>query len=256
MPKLSGLWKYTCHLKNKSKFGYAIFLQPEDYHLACIGAFYAESIHQRKSLSSIPSFRWSGFGRIEGSKLSLTYWNEIDEGLCDLQIVDGSHLKGGWKSIHRKDQGEEEYEKYHDLNFIALFNPIFSERAIQDERLLFVLMPFAPQFRKVYNTIKNVVARLNLRCLRADEIFGPSAIMKDIWKSILSSKIIVAELTGHNPNVFYELGLAHCLGKEVILISKSVDEIPFDLRHMRTVIYTDMKDLHQGLLVSVKTVLD
>jgi hypothetical protein len=256
MPKLSGVWKHTCHLKNKDKLGYAILLQPDNNHVACLGSFYAESTRRKKKLSSVPPFDWSGFGKIVDSRLSLTFWNEIDEGVCDLQILDGAHLKGVWKSARRKDQGEEEYEKNHDFNFIAPFNPIFSDRAVQNDKIVFVLMPFAPQFRQIYNNIKKAVTNLKMQCLRADEIDGPGAIMKDIWKSILLSRVIVAELTGRNPNVFYELGIAHCVGKEVILISQSVDDIPFDLRHMRTVIYSDTKGLQKKLLSAIKSVID
>lgn len=255
MPKLNGVWKHICHLKSKKKYGYTFMLQPEAGNVACIGAFYAESTEKFGGLTSIASFNWSGYGKITGDVLSLIYKNEIDEGKCDLKIINGTHLKGKWRSKLRRDEGEEEYRKVHGLGFIAPFDPIFSERAVQNDYLVFILMPFAQEFLPIYEAIRQVAAQLNLRSLRADEIFGPGAIIRDIWKSILSSGIIIAELTGHNPNVFYELGLAHCLGKQVILISNSVDEIPFDLRHMRTVIYANAKELKEGLLGALESVL-
>jgi nucleoside 2-deoxyribosyltransferase len=63
--------------------------------------------------------------------------------------------------------------------------------------------------------------------------------MRDIWKQINQAKVVIADLTFKNPNVFYELGLAHAIGKPVVLIAQTIDDIPFDLRSVRIVIYTD-----------------
>jgi len=63
--------------------------------------------------------------------------------------------------------------------------------------------------------------------------------MRDVWTKINEAKLIIAELTDKNPNVFYELGMAHTLGKNVILIAQSIEWIPFDLRGVRTIIYDD-----------------
>jgi len=59
------------------------------------------------------------------------------------------------------------------------------------------------------------------------------------------SKVLVAELTSRNPNVFYELGLAHALKKPVVLVSAKEDDVPFDLQHIR-VIYYDVNDPFWG----------
>ena len=61
--------------------------------------------------------------------------------------------------------------------------------------------------------------------------------MADIWSAIKAAKIIIADCTGRNPNVFYEIGLAHAIGKKVVLITQSMDDIPFDLRQLRTIVY-------------------
>jgi hypothetical protein len=66
-----------------------------------------------------------------------------------------------------------------------------------------------------------------------------------VWAGITGAKVLVAELTGRNPNVFYELGLAHALNKPVVLISSNQDDVPFDLQHIR-VIYYDMRDPFWG----------
>ncbi len=107
-----------------------------------------------------------------------------------------------------------------------------------DEKLCFVLMPFAAEFQPIYDDhIKPTVERAGLRCMRADDLFGPQAIIYDIWKYICKARVVIAELTGRNPNVFYEVGLGHALDKKVILLTQSMDDVPFDLRHLRCIVY-------------------
>jgi hypothetical protein len=61
--------------------------------------------------------------------------------------------------------------------------------------------------------------------------------MGDVWSAINAAKVIVADCTGRNPNVMYEIGLAHAIGRHTILISQSIDDVPFDLRHLRVIVY-------------------
>lgn len=61
--------------------------------------------------------------------------------------------------------------------------------------------------------------------------------MEDVWRGINEAGIIVADLTGRNANVFYETGIAHTLGKEVILLTQDRDEKPFDISHLRYIFY-------------------
>ena len=79
----------------------------------------------------------------------------------------------------------------------------------------------------------------NGSCVRADDIFAPGPIINDILRSIQESDYIIADLTEQNPNVYYELGLAHASGKPVILITQNIDSLPFDLRHQRIIEYSD-----------------
>lgn len=104
--------------------------------------------------------------------------------------------------------------------------------------LAFVIMPFDEEFTPVYDdVIRPVLEKVGFHVERADDIESQQSILKDIIERIHSSKIIVADLTTTNPNVFYELGLAHALKKSVILIAQSVEEIPFDLRSQRLLKY-------------------
>lgn len=111
----------------------------------------------------------------------------------------------------------------------------------------FVMMPFAAPLGDYYAKIyKPAIEKAGLRAVRADaDIFGTGKIIDQIWAGINSAKVLVAELTSRNPNVFYELGLAHALEKPVVLVSSNEADIPFDLKHIR-VIYYDMTDPFWG----------
>lgn len=99
------------------------------------------------------------------------------------------------------------------------------------------MMPFGAEFIQVWETIKGAVADGGWRCQRADDIWEHSAIIDDVASLIARSKVVVCDLTGRNANVFYEAGIAHTLGREVILITQSSDDVPFDLRHHRYIRY-------------------
>jgi hypothetical protein len=111
----------------------------------------------------------------------------------------------------------------------------------------FVMMPFAEPIGGYYKSIyETAITRAGLRAIRADdEIFATGKIIDQVWAGITAAKVLVAELTGRNPNVFYELGLAHALSKPVVLVSSNQGDVPFDLKHIR-VIYYDMRDPFWG----------
>jgi hypothetical protein len=107
-----------------------------------------------------------------------------------------------------------------------------------DPQLCFILMPFEVKLQPLYDDhIKAAVSLSGLRCERADEIRGPNLITWDIWERINRARFLIADLTNQNPNVFYELGLAHALSKDVILITQSMDFVPFDLKTIRCIKY-------------------
>jgi hypothetical protein len=84
--------------------------------------------------------------------------------------------------------------------------------------------------------VKSYNQRLN--CIRADNLYGQK-VMQDIYESIAKARIIIADVTGCNPNVFYELGMAHTFGKDVILLTQAVEESPFDIKSFRHYIYSN-----------------
>lgn len=110
----------------------------------------------------------------------------------------------------------------------------------------FVISPFGGWFDKYYtDVIALAIEEAGLKAHRADDLYRPSSIIHDIWQFVRKAKILVADLTGKNPNVLYELGLAHAIGKPVIMITQSLDDIPFDLRNLRIIPY-DLRDPSWG----------
>jgi hypothetical protein len=111
----------------------------------------------------------------------------------------------------------------------------------------FVMQPFGGVLGTYYDTIfKPAIEQAGLIPVRADhEIFATGKIMDQVWRGIRQASVLVAELTTKNPNVFYELGLAHAKEKPVILVSSNQDDVPFDLRHIRVIFY-DLTDPFWG----------
>lgn len=102
----------------------------------------------------------------------------------------------------------------------------------------FVISPFGEPFDTYFtHIVKPALEESGLYAVRGDSLYRPSTIVDDIWQGIRGAKLLVAELTGRNPNVFYELGLAHAVSKPVILLSESIDDVPFDLRSIRVLLY-------------------
>ena len=103
--------------------------------------------------------------------------------------------------------------------------------------LVAVMMPFSAQFNQVYDAIKESCRLARLRCQRVDDVWNESTIMQDIFNLIFMSKIVVVDFSGKNPNVMYETGIAHTLGKHVVPITQSIDDVPFDLKQHRVLKY-------------------
>jgi nucleoside 2-deoxyribosyltransferase len=105
--------------------------------------------------------------------------------------------------------------------------------------LCFVLMPFDRFHNRIYaDVIKPVVINeCGYACSRGDEFLSNRIIMQEVWDMILAADVIIAELTDRNPNVFYELGLAHSMNKHVVLLTRSSNRIPFDVTQWRCVVY-------------------
>jgi hypothetical protein len=118
---------------------------------------------------------------------------------------------------------------------------------VADRRICFVIMPFDKRFDRVYEIIRSTVAAQSFHCIRSDEIFQTRSVMNIVNEMLARSELIIADLTNRNPNVFYELGFAHALGKNSILMSQKKTDVPFDLRHRQYFTYTHGKKLSSSL---------
>jgi len=102
----------------------------------------------------------------------------------------------------------------------------------------FVVMPFHSLFESQYErVIQPAVEDAGLECVRGDEIYTQQAIVQDIWKAIRQARVILVELSGRNPNVMYETGLAHAIGKPIVFITRNQEDVPFDLGPLRYIYY-------------------
>lgn len=96
-----------------------------------------------------------------------------------------------------------------------------------------IMMPFEGGFDPVYEAIKAACDNVQATHIRVDEIRKPSKIANDIFAAIAQSRLVICDLTGRNPNVLYEAGLAHALNAEVIMLTQHGDDVPSDLSHIR-----------------------
>lgn len=141
----------------------------------------------------------------------------------------------------------KELETKKNQNSFLKANGIYEEEISIKPKTVFVLTPFHSDFEDDYLAIKKVCSKVGLNCFRGDENYFSSDIFTQILKLITSSSLIIANINGRNPNVMYELGIAHALDKPVILISKSPHEIPIDLKSKRFIIYKNYSELREKL---------
>jgi len=160
---------------------------------------------------------------------------------------------------------DSELQRVIKITNIIQINPLFGPASYSvNERLAFVLMPFDEDLKRVYTSIiKPTVEAEGLVCHRADDFRTNKMIIQDIWKAICEARVIIADLTNLNPNVMYELGLAHTVGKETILIYQLSEgeypKFPFDLSHIRRIEYKNDavggKKLERDLSDTLKSIL-
>ena len=122
------------------------------------------------------------------------------------------------------------------------------------KKFCFVLMPFESDFDDIYKLgIKQSCIDAGAYCERVNEQIFNESILERIYNQISKADIIIADMTGKNPNVFYEVGYAHALGKTTILLTKNADDIPFDLKHYPHIVYNNsISTLKEELTKRVK----
>ena len=205
------------------------FRDPKNYYYAGIGAynnkfFVSRMIegrgHKLAASGSSDSIEKGVPYRVEvrcsGNLISLSFNNIIL-----LQVFDNSFDSGQWGL-----QGWRTRVQFSNL------------AADSTQPKCFVIMPFAPEFDNIFRVIRETVEAHRYECIRADERHIVGTVMNDVNEQIEQADLIVADLTGRNPNVYYEVGYAAALRKPVIQIAQSADDLPFDIRHIRTFPYS------------------
>jgi hypothetical protein len=123
------------------------------------------------------------------------------------------------------------------------------------KRPAFLAIPYSPQFDEARKAILSAASSCNFDCEVTADLAAPGNIMDQVWQGIRGSDVVVADVTGSNANVFYEIGLAHALGKEVIILTQDASA-PFDIRASRRIYYSlsDLGSLGNNLIDAFKAV--
>lgn len=166
--------------------------------------------------------------------------------------VDVNHLfitNGGDKLMI--SQSVANYSFFEDLGID------FAKLAVNESQIM-CLMPFHKSYNRVYKKIQQAAKETGFHLLRSDSEFVAGEILKHTINLILQSELVIAVLDGRNPNVFYEIGIAHSVGKSVLLLSDSshFDKIPFDVSANRILFYSNLEELRKGLVTKLKQVKD
>ena len=138
-------------------------------------------------------------------------------------------------------------------NFLNQFGIRSEEINIKRNSAIF-LTPFNSQGEEAFLLCRDVLGKLDVFLQKTDNPVHKDDIMMNIVTSIVRSELVIANIDGRNPNVYYELGIAHALGKPTILISRSnfsEEEIGFDIRQKRIIIYKNKDDLEKQLLYQI-----
>jgi hypothetical protein len=182
--------------------------------------------------------------RIDGSNVSLEV-DGVQVGVATLLATPKQPLQVGIFCVGR---GEISINQFH----------VESERP-----RAFIVMQFSSPYNEVYShVIKDVCEELSVESLRADEIYGPGIIVKDVIDRIARSQVIIADISPTNPNVYFEVGYALALGKPIILLAQRLApgvQLPFDLSAFRVLFYEDSiggkPKLEEGLRKHLREIL-
>lgn len=184
--------------------------------------------------------------RIKGNDIALEY--TIDRSLPQLSV---SKLVRLATELEIPTSGFMLNHTHWDVHDVDLFRVLLTHNAVKvseptlfkldhttrNRKLISVMMPFDASFNGVYDAIRKSATATGYQCNRADDIWLHHQVMQTIVSLICRSGIVIADCTSKNPNVFYEAGIAHTLGRDVILIAQNINDVPFDLRHLSILLY-------------------
>lgn len=207
-----------------------------------------------RSFTDIPIIFLTGQTEIDSTVLAL----EIGANDYIVKPFDGKILAARIRAHLRQTPHLETVTVSGMITTKPIFGSPPSETEYQSD--IFVLMPFAKEMLFIYESyIAPIGENLGLTVKRGDNehFFSNDTIIREIWGAIYASRLIIADCTGRNPNVFYELGIAHTLGKKTIMITQ--DNVPFDVQQWRYIHYENtpngMRHFERNLTKAIKTML-
>lgn len=124
-----------------------------------------------------------------------------------------------------------------------------------DLKQVIVLTPFSSEFDEAYRVVAEVCTRAGFKCIRGDEEYAAGEVFSHIIRQIVKSRLVVANISGRNPNVYYELGVAHGIDKPTVLLSNDITEVPFDLKTKRIILFKDVRHLRDELSLALIRVI-
>ncbi|MEM9412673.1 MAG: hypothetical protein AAGA30_16290 [Planctomycetota bacterium] len=135
-------------------------------------------------------------------------------------------------------EAEEEHVAIPDSSFESVKSGDSRAHVREFLDTCFMMMPFGKWFDRYYRDIYvPAIKDAGFEPVRGDELFSTGSVVEQIWEQVVKSTVLLADLSDKNANVFYELGLAHAAGKPVVLTAPKIDDVPFDLRHLRVIVY-------------------
>jgi hypothetical protein len=119
----------------------------------------------------------------------------------------------------------------------------------------FVIMPFSSELDFVHRVIERTITHYGIECVRADQIAVSRPVMEDVKTQIAEADLVIVDFTGKNPNVYYEAGLADAWKKDWIVLGQSTDDLTFDVRHIRSIQYSNTMGADKKLEADLENAL-
>jgi AbiJ N-terminal domain 5 len=209
---------------------------------------------RQRVVANFNAGNWEEVGLVTGQTDSITdhprllrslNWGDQDYGGNVLTVLrqiaerDVKAFRAFEQYVEERFHDEPEYVSAKPAERRITFAPnVFTVPELSPEADLAAIMkPRRLEFNSVHNAIQRACQTTGFSCLRADDIWEESAIIQDIFNLVFRAQVVIVDFTGKNPNVMYETGIAHTLGKHVVPISQSLDDVPFDLAHHRVLKY-------------------
>ena len=133
------------------------------------------------------------------------------------------------------------------LSRFMLQNGVSENSLVVDKDLIFVLTPFNREFAGAFQLIRRTCSDLGYKCLRGDEQIATGDILARILKLICSARLVIANIDGRNPNVFFELGIALSMDKDVVIVANNNTNNPFDIMRENIVLWQNHSELRTKL---------